>query len=288
MRRGIDMREYDEQTLHKVQQYELEILKDFIDLCNRHHIRYFGIAGTGIGAIRHKGFIPWDDDIDVAMLREDYEKFQNVAIQEYGDKYKLLNAETRENYPLMTAQWAKIGTEFRTMPFKRVDCDFGIYLDIFPLDFVSDDEKARLKQGRTAWFWSKLMILRILPFPELAFTGIKRQLFHAVFWIVHWMLRVLHISPSWLYQKAYKATTRYNHLHTKRVAFLCETSPFSNEFDYDDIFPLQTLNFEGLEMAFPRHLDKILTKYYGNYMELPPVDKRKNHYPYTLDFGDGK
>lgn len=282
------MREYDELTLHKVQQYEREILKDFIDLCNRHHIRYFGIAGTGIGAIRHKGFIPWDDDIDVAMLREDYEKFQVIANQEYGDKYKLLNAETRKNYPLMTAQWAKIGTEFRTVPFKHVDCDFGIYLDIFPLDYVSDDEKERLKQGRTAWFWSKLMILRILPFPELSFTGIKRKLFHTVFWIAHWTLRILHISPSWLYQKAYKATTRYNHLHTKRVAFLCETLPFSNEFDIDDIFPLQTLNFEGLEMAFPKHLDKILTKYYGDYMQLPPVEKRKNHFPYTLDFGDEK
>lgn len=280
------MREYDDQTLHKVQQYELEILKDFIHLCNKHQIRYFGIAGTGIGALRHKGFIPWDDDIDVAMLREDYDKFKEIAKRDYKDKYKLLNAETRKNYPLMTAQWAMINTEFRTVPFKNLDCDFGIYLDIFPLDFVSDDEKERLKQGRTAWFWSKLMILRNLPFPELAFTGWKRKLLHTIFWLAHWFLRILHIPSSWLYQKAYRASTKYNQRKTKRVAFLCETSPFSNEFAYDDIFPLQTLEFEGMAMSFPKNLDKILRAYYGDYMQLPPVDKRKNHFPYALDFGE--
>lgn len=280
------MREYDEQTLKRVQDEELAILKDFIALCNKHNLKYFGIAGTGIGALRHKGFIPWDDDIDVAMLREDYDKFVKIAESEYADQYNLLNADTRKHYPLMTAQWAKKGTEFRTVPFKNVDCDFGIYLDIFPLDFMHDDDKLMNKQAKTAWFWSKLMILRNVPFPELAFTGWKRKILHSIFGLAHLCLRVFCISSGWLYKKAYRASTQYNDQKTKRVAFMCETSPFSNEFLYDDIFPLQTLKFEGLDMSFPKNLDKILRQYYGDYMQLPPVEKRKNHAPCVLDFGD--
>ena len=66
------MKEYDEATLKKVQQMELAILKDFIQICTENNLSYFGLAGTGIGAIRHKGFIPWDDDIDVGLPRKDY------------------------------------------------------------------------------------------------------------------------------------------------------------------------------------------------------------------------
>ena len=76
-------REYDNITLKKLQNVELEILKDFIKLCDKHNIDYFGIAGTGIGAIRHKGFIPWDDDIDIALRRNDYDKFIKVVKEEF-------------------------------------------------------------------------------------------------------------------------------------------------------------------------------------------------------------
>ena len=69
---------YEPEILKQVQQMELEILRDFMDVCEENGLRYFGFAGTGIGAIRHGGFIPWDDDIDVAMPRKDYDRFMNV------------------------------------------------------------------------------------------------------------------------------------------------------------------------------------------------------------------
>ena len=93
------MREYDEETLKRVQQTELGILKDFMALCDKHGLTYFGIAGTGIGAIRHKGFIPWDDDIDIALPRKDYEIFLKLARKYLSDRYIVLNCETNENYP---------------------------------------------------------------------------------------------------------------------------------------------------------------------------------------------
>ena len=104
---------YDTQTLKKLQSLELEMLEDFVSLCEKHRLRYFGIGGTGIGALRHKGFIPWDDDIDLAFPRSDYERFCRLVEEEMGDKYQILSAETDENYPLFTARMMRRGTTFR-------------------------------------------------------------------------------------------------------------------------------------------------------------------------------
>ena len=78
MKKKKQFKEYDDFTLKRIQEVELEILKDFMDICDRHGLDYFGIAGTGIGALRHHGFIPWDDDIDICMIRSDVDKLATV------------------------------------------------------------------------------------------------------------------------------------------------------------------------------------------------------------------
>ena len=88
---------YEEAELKKIQGCELEILKDFMKICDENGLRYFAFAGTGIGAVRHKGFIPWDDDIDVALPREDFEQFIRLVERQMGDKYYVLNTEHDEN-----------------------------------------------------------------------------------------------------------------------------------------------------------------------------------------------
>ena len=85
------MKKYDETTLKKLQEIELEMLHDFVKICEKNDIQYFGIGGTAIGALRHKGFIPWDDDIDLAFGRKDYEKFCETVEKEYASKYYILN-----------------------------------------------------------------------------------------------------------------------------------------------------------------------------------------------------
>ena len=103
---------YDQETLDKIQKVELDMLRDFDAMCEKHGIQYFAVGGTTIGCVRHKGFIPWDDDIDIGMVREDFEKFLRVANTEYGDKYSVLNFESDNTYPLMTTRWVKNGTVF--------------------------------------------------------------------------------------------------------------------------------------------------------------------------------
>ena len=280
------MREYDQETLKKVQRAELYILKDFVDLCERHDLVYFGIAGTGIGALRHKGFIPWDDDIDVAMPREDFTRFCALVKEELADRYLLMNTEENENYPLMTSRLMLRGTEFREEALKGIDCPLGIFLDLYPLDKVSDDPAECKKQFRDAWFWSKMMILRSIPFPVLAFGGVKAKIVHAACAAVYGAMALLHISKRWLYRKCLEACTRYEHYEsTSRIDFLCDTTPYMNIHETDGLFPLQKLEFEDLFLNFPGNIHSNLVREYGDYMQLPPEEKRKNHYPYRLDFG---
>ena len=135
------MKEYDEATLKKVQQTEMEILRDFIKVCDENNLTWFGDAGSGIGAIRHKGFIPWDDDIDVMLPRKDFDKMIEVIKRDYSDKYSIANVETMKNYPLMTTRIMMKGTTFIEEPLKNIKCDLGIFLDVYPLDNISDDEE---------------------------------------------------------------------------------------------------------------------------------------------------
>ena len=141
------MREYDEETLHHLQRVERMIFKDFIDTCEQHSLRYFGIAGTGIGALRHKGFIPWDDDIDVALPAEDFHKLLEIYDREWADKYTIINTERDSNYPFPTTRIMLKETQFCEEALATLPLDLGIFLDVYCFDNVSDDEKAYKKQA---------------------------------------------------------------------------------------------------------------------------------------------
>ena len=285
MKKKKQFKEYDDFTLKRIQEVELEILKDFMDICDRHGLDYFGIAGTGIGALRHHGFIPWDDDIDVAMPRDDFEKLLPLVEKEMGDKYLIMNAERYPNYPLMTTRMTMRGTKFKEEALKNIDAPLGIFLDLYPLDKVSDNPKEARRQARDAWFWSKILILRSIPFPMLGFSGWKAKIIHAICGLAHLVLSILHVPKTWIYKKAYEAETRSNHYtKTKNLDFFCDTTPYMNLYAVKDIYPLRKLPFEDFELNFPHNLHNNLTGMYGDYMQLPPEEKRKNHYPYELEF----
>lgn len=279
---------YDPETLKRLQRVELEILKDFMDLCDRHHLMYFGIAGTGIGAKRHGGFIPWDDDIDVAMPRRDFERFLKYAGKELSDKYIPLNAEYDSRFPMMTTRLMKKGTVFVEEALKDANCPCGIFLDLYVLDNVADGRLAYELQCWEAWFWSKLLILRCMPKPFLFQTGWKASVIWAICGMVHHGMKLFHISPAWLRRRCEKVCRRYEKKKTRRMAFLPDTSPYWNVIDKTKLLPLRKLPFEDLELNFANNMEELLTNQYGAYMELPPVEKRKTHYPYRLEFGDDK
>ena len=275
---------YDPETLRRLQQEILSILDDFLLICRENGLEYYGIAGTAIGAIRHKGFIPWDDDIDIAMPRRDFERFCRIVKKKYGDKYLILNAENYPAYPLMTTRMVKKGTVFVEEVMKDVDCPFGIFLDLYVLDNIADDRAAYEKQAWTAWFFSKLMILRALEKPTLAQKGMTAKLIWLACRMVNRMLRLLKVSPEYLYRRCAAECRRYNRYPTKRMAFLGDSSPFWNTVDREQLYPLLYIPFEGRRLAFPANIDSMLRLQYGDYMIMPPEEKRKTHYPYRLEF----
>lgn len=121
-------------TLRKLQLAELEILNEFVRVCEKWSLRYYLVGGTLLGAVRHKGFIPWDDDIDVAMPREDYDKFATVCREELGPDYFYQSPETDLHYFLTYAKIRRNGTEVYEKRFKNAAFHKGIFIDIFPLD----------------------------------------------------------------------------------------------------------------------------------------------------------
>ena len=276
---------YDPEVLSHLQKIEMDILKDFIDICERHNLTYFGFAGTGIGALRHKGFIPWDDDIDVSLPRKDYEKLIHLVEEEMGDKYYMLNTANDINYPLATTRMCLRGTIFHEHAVKNVDCDWGIFLDLYALDNAADGKLAFKWQMWSAWFWSKLLILRSMPKPYLAFGGFKAKLVTAITSAVHYTMKFFHISKNWLIRRMNKASQKYNDRETKRIGYFCDTKPDINLYTKEEIYPLRKLQFEDIELPFENDLEKMLTFVYGDFMTMPPVEKRKTHFPYKLDFG---
>lgn len=255
---------YDQETLERLQKVELDILRDFMELCDRHGLTYFGIAGTGIGAKRHKGFIPWDDDIDVAMPRKDFDRFMELAKTELSDRYIPLNAAYDSRFPMMTTRLMKRGTLFIEEALKGAHCPCGIFLDLYVLDNVADNRIAYELQSWEAWFWSKLLVLRCMPKPFLFQTGWKAQFIWAVCGMVHAGMKVLHISPAWLRKRCERVCRRYEKKDTRRMAFLPDTNPYWNVIDKTRLYPLRKLPFENLELNFANNMEELLTNQYGD------------------------
>lgn len=275
---------YEQEELIRLQKMELEILSDFMQVCDENKLEYFGIAGTGIGALRHRGFIPWDDDIDVALPRKDFDRMLSLIKERYGDKYTVLNAKEESRFPMMTTRLCRNGTVFIEEALKGAECPCGIFLDLYVLDNVADNRIACELQSWSAWFWSKLLVLRCMPKPFLFQTGWKAELIWRICAAVHGTMKLLNISPQWLRNHCENVCRRYEHKKTKRMAFLPDTSPYWNVINKEKLYPLRKLDFETVKLNFPNNIEEILTDMYGDYMQLPPVEKRKTHYPYRMEF----
>lgn len=282
-----EIKTYDPKVLRRLQKLQVAMLKDFIEICEKHELDWFIHYGTAIGVLRHKGFIPWDDDIDICMPREHYNRFAEiVSAPEYAERYSLVSAANSDTYLMPEAHWQLNGTKFIDKPslgYKNFEC--GIFLDLFILDNLADEEKAREKQIRDCFIWGKLMIIRALPHPLVPFKGILGKLTSAVLWVMHYLMAFFRISPRWLYRKYTEASTRFNNVETEYVTNFRGLSIREDKMTREDIYPLRRMPFEDVEVYVINHVEKLLTSKFGDFMQLPPEEKRHNHLPEVLDFG---
>lgn len=268
----------DKEILRKVQLVQLEIAKEIKRICEEHNIKYFLDSGTLLGAVRHKGFIPWDDDLDIGMLRNDYEKFLKVASQQLKEKYFLQTYNTDEEYPLAFAKIRKKGTIYIEQVAEYSKVNNGIYIDIFPYDVFPTKKMQQIKQGFFIELYKRILLIKSNYFPWIAKKNIFSKLKTFIFY-----LPIIFIS---LFYNKDQIKRKYSHVMTmyndKKTCLLYEQSGASHYGKW--VIPTECFDsfidlvFEDIKFPCPNNFDKYLRLVYGNYMQLPPLEERENRH----------
>ena len=270
----------NQQQLRKVQLTELEIAKEVKRVCDENNICYFLYRGTFLGAVRHQGFIPWDDDMDIAMLRADYEKFCRIAPEKLGKDYCFQNWHTDESYALPFGKVRRRGTLFVEAKCRKL-AENGIYIDIYPLDFAPTDlqEQKALFRKLLHLFRVKLMKSGYTPWMEESKIIWKKRIGYLLYQTIALFVsnRALIRKYEALVSAVPESVTVYEQ-SALPTAYLFEKEWCTNLEDY----PFEDTIFRG-----SRDYDICLKTLYGDYMRLPPADKRDNrHQIQELDFGE--
>lgn len=275
-----------DERLDQLHRVLLFMLKDFASICDRFNLRWFVAFGTAIGALRDKGFIPWDDDLDICMPREDLDQLVRIVQADGSGRYSIMNSQVDAKYPMGTTRLMLNGTEFRDAALQTADFESGIFLDLFPLDDLSDDERLFRKQAWRAWLYNKLSIAKLVRAPHVAGGGLRAWVLRTGAAAVRGMLCLPGLRSIDLNGRSLRWQTRYNGTRTRRVGFLCDTSRFECVYDREDLFPVRMTAFEDMTVPVARRAEKLLEELYGDFMTPPPLDQRREHYPDILDFGE--
>ena len=254
---------YIDEKRKKIWAVELDLFLEFDRICKKHNLKYYVMGGSLIGAVRHNGFIPWDDDIDVAMLREDYEKFISVGIDELGEPYFLQLPCKDNDYFYSFAKLRNKNTSAVSEIFKYAKFNQGLFMDIFPLDnCVKKDLKERFNKIKKLTY--DISTYMRLTNPELDDNNKKR--------VENYSGR----NPKDTFNEIQSIAQMYNDVNTKYVntavftAYSYDTLLYKKEWLNEIIYA----DFEGFKVPIPKGYDDVLRVQYGNYMELPPINKR--------------
>lgn len=263
--------EYEDLSLREAQMLMVEILDEVDKLCEKHNLRYFLDAGTLIGAVRHKGFIPWDDDVDIGMPREDYDKFLKIAQKELPDYLFLQTFETDKYYDVYPVP-CKVrynGTMFLEEHAKENHkMHNGVYIDVFPYDSLPKSNTV-YKIQRTLSYNILKSFKRLRDIPET--LNFKNKITFSFYKIV------TKIFPSKRRRKFFDFLIKWNDPNSEYMGYGVDT--FWSEYVYkkSDYFDLIKLPFEGKEFYAPKNYDAVLTQLYGDYMTMPKEEDRVWH-----------
>lgn len=265
-----------ELTLKEIQECELKILEHVDKFCRENDIKYSLTGGTLLGAIRHKGFIPWDDDIDIVMLREDYEKFLNL----YKDSEFVLFTPFKQNDYYLSYSKIVYNKTLLKRDFLKDICNYGVSMDIFPLDSIDYKKcltKINLKILKYIMKLHALSNYKYFPKYKIGFErGFK-------YLIGNWALKVCQIIGY----------NKFIILENKLIERLIdyngnEIINFYGSYDKKEILSKSYYdkfiykNFGRNKFIVPVKYDKILFQLYGDYWKLPPIEKRVTHHRYKV------
>ena len=251
----------------------IDILLSFHQFCTDHNIKYSLAAGTLIGAVRHKGFIPWDDDIDVYLLRDEYNKLISIYPQVYQDKFSLITMERDSGWHRPSGKLC----DNRTVVVECVRNKYeggGIGIDVFPVDDVPDDPSEWMRYEKKRRFLRNVLAIKTIKYSR------KRSIGKSIVLLLSRLL-LWPFSFSFLAGIMDKYAQRnngkgYNHVYENCLGVYNSRHPWLKQ----DMEQVIDADFEGRTVKIMQGYDDYLTTVYGDYMKLPPEEKRVSHHAY--------
>lgn len=272
------------EQLRKLQLYQLEILKEVEHICQKHEIKYYISWGSLLGAVRHKGFIPWDDDIDISLFWDDYVKFMEVCQQELNPRFFLQNTDTDLGY---FRPWAKIRINDTTSMDKALDfvkMHWGICIDVFPILMIPSKKSDRLKHKIF------IMIYQLMSFEPLikSMVNDNKQLKGYQRFLLFMPYLMVSVIPTKIKRNLKKGLLR------KIINLQPSTSSLCGEvlsMNYEKSIISKSIygqpvriEFEGHEFNAPEKYTDYLKHFYGDYMKLPKELERGGHGDTIISF----
>lgn len=261
--------------MNKLQEKQFEMLKLFIQICDKLALKYFLVCGSALGAVKYKGFIPWDDDIDVGLLREDYEVFLEKAPQYLPEYIFLQNYRTDPAFPAIFSKLRNSNTAYIERSVSRLPINQGIYIDIFPLDGYPDDREEQRHLEFCKQIYRRLLSTAYLP----------NQKWKWLF-IIPFRLLGIQKHTAFLAKRYEMMITKYAVSEAKIIA---NHGNWQGKLEYA---PIEQYGegtwgeFEGLKVRIPKQYDAYLCQKYGDYKADPPLkDQVGHHYYVSYDCG---
>ena len=256
-------------SLREQQMLQLTILKEIHRICEENDIQYYLMYGTLIGAVRHNGFIPWDDDIDIVMMRPDYDRF--VKVCECGalsENYVIQNRDTDPEFEFLISRIGMKGTYSDDHSRRKLKSLNYTYVDVFPLDNVPDSETDQKKHKKRLAFLQQSLHYRM---NYHYYHNTKFKLVLKTIWSLPFK-----IIPLSKYMRDMEGEIKkYNNVDTKKCAMFCGRYGYEREsYLKSDFMPAKLLTFEDSKFFVPKKYDNILKHIYGDYMKLPPESER--------------
>lgn len=265
--------------LRKVQLLQLQMAKEVKRICEKHQIKYFLDAGSMLGAVRHHGFIPWDDDLDIGFLRDEYDKFLEVAPKELGSQYYIQNSSMDDNYGLAFSKIRLKGTKFVENMSQQNAAAKEIYIDLFPYDNRNNDEKSAQREAFQFRILTHLFMIKCRMYVWKG-QGFKKWLKFLPFQFL-----ALFYSKTSLRSKIEEIVSLHKDETCERVFERDGTVAYFWHMPKQILEKQIMMKFEDEEFPVPEDYDSFLSRAYGDYMTLPPEEKRKTHNIIELDFG---
>ncbi|MCI7528867.1 MAG: LicD family protein [Oscillospiraceae bacterium] len=265
---------YIKQCLNALQQKELELLAQFIDICEKLQIQYFLVCGSALGSVKYQGFIPWDDDIDVALFRDDYEVFLTKAPQFLPKNMLLQNTYTDAAVPFIYSKLRNSDTTYIEKPCEGLPINHGVYIDIFPLDGYP---ARRLQQ---VWLemrkkYYTYLLYTVLDIPRRPYARILNILLG----LIGGKQRIAKVVRQY--------TKMISNYCTDESALICNHGNWQGKLEYasrEQYGNGEWATFEGLKVRIPENYDAYLTQKYGDWRnDLPPEKQVGHHYAEVID-----